>query len=369
MNAHTGSRYTSTAIVLHWLLAVLMLGLLWLGFYMHGLRFSPLKLKLFNWHKWIGVCVAVLAFLRLGWRATHRPPELPAAMSPLARLAAGGLHLVLYALMFAIPVSGWLMSSAKGFQTVWFGVLPLPNLVGKDEALGAQLLELHEALNWVLLALVAAHALAAFKHHFIDRDDVLARMLPRHGGRVLALAGTLLLALGAARPVPAVEYTGIDPAASKLEFSYQEMGVGLEGHFARYGATLAFDPGRPEAAHVTLEVQMASVDAGAEEATSEVAGKDWFDTARHPTARFESTAVKRLPSGQYELRGNLAIKGRSRALVVPLNYQAQGARGVLSGEFTFNRTDFGVGEGEWSDTGTVADPIRVRFRFSLTPGK
>lgn len=369
MNAHNGSRYTSTAIALHWLLAVVMLGLLWLGFYMHGLRFSPLKLKLFNWHKWIGVCVPLLAFLRLAWRATHRPPELPAAMSPLARHAAGGLHLVLYALMFAIPVSGWLMSSAKGFRTVWFGVLPLPNLVGKDEALGAQLLELHAALNWGLLALVAAHALAALKHHFIDRDDVLLRMLPRRGVRALALASVLLLALGAARPAPAVEYTAIDVAASKLEFSYQEMGVSLDGRFARYAGTLNFDPAKPEAAHVTLEVQMASVDAGAEEATSEVAGKDWFDTAHHPTARFESTAVKRLPSGQYELRGNLAIKGRTRPLVVPLNYQAQGARGVLSGEFSFNRTDFGVGEGEWADTSTVADPIRVRFRFSVTPGK
>ena len=142
--------------------------------------------------------------------------------------------------------------------------------------------------------------------------------------------------------------------------------MSLDGSFARYAAQLDFDPARPEAAHVVLDVQMASVDAGAEEATSEVAGKDWFDTAHHPTAHFESTSVKRLPSGQYELRGNLAIKGRTRAIVVPVTYQAQGARGLLSGEFTFNRTDFGVGEGEWADTSTVANPIRVRFRFSLT---
>ena len=376
MNEPTANRYTATAIALHWLLALLMLGLLALGFYMHGLRFSPLKLKLFNWHKWIGVCVFALAAFRLLWRAAHRAPELPAAMSLPARLAAGALHLALYALMFAIPVSGWLMSSAKGFQTVVFGVLPLPNLVGKDEPLGARLLELHETLNWVLLGLVAAHALAALKHHFIDRDDVLVRMLPRHGARpgvvrMLAPALAVLLAGGAARPARAVEYTGIDAAASKLEFSYQEMGVSLDGSFARYAAQLGFDPARPEAARVVFDVQLASVDAGAEEATSEVAGAAWFDTARHPTAHFESTSVKRLPSGQYELRGNLSIKGRTRAIVVPLDFQAQGptqggARALLGGEFTFNRTDFGVGEGEWADTGTVANPIRVRFRFTLT---
>ncbi len=366
MSAPAGSRYTSTAIALHWLVAVLMMGLLCLGFTMHEMRFSPLKLKLVNWHKWIGVCVVILAFARLVWRATHRPPGLPPAMSPLARLAAGGLHLALYGLMFAIPVSGWLMSSAKGFQTVWFGVLPLPNLVAKDAALGERLFGLHATLNWLLIALIAAHVLAALKHHFLDRDDVLVRMLPRSGSRVAGLAGALLLALTVARPVPAVEYNAIDTAASRLEFSYSQMGVSLDGRFARYAGRLVFDPARPEAARVALEVQMASVDAGSEEGTSEVAGAAWFDTARHPMARFESTSLKRLPSGQYELRGNLAIKGRSRAIVVPVSYQAQGARGLLSGEFTFNRTDFGVGEGEWADTSVVANPVRVRFRFSLT---
>jgi cytochrome b561 len=366
MNASMSQRYTPLAISLHWLLAVLMLGMVWLGFYMHGLHFSPLKLRLFNWHKWTGVCVFVLALLRLLWRATHAPPALPAAMPPLLRLAAGGLHLALYALMFAIPVSGWLMSSAKGFQTVWFGVLPLPNLVGKDAALADRLLELHEVLNLVLLGLLAAHVLAALKHHYVDRDDVLARMLPRFGGRQLGQLGALLLLLGIARPAPAVEYGGIDPAASRLEFSYTEMGVNLVGSFARYSARLRFDPAKPETASVVFDVQMASVDAGADEATSEVAGADWFDTAHHPLAHFQSTSVKRLPSGQYQLSGNLDIKGHVHAILVPVTYQAQGARGQLSGEFGFNRTDYGVGEGEWADTSVVANAIRVRFRFALT---
>jgi len=104
-------------------------------------------------------------------------------MSLLLRLAAAGLHLALYALMFLIPLSGWIMSSAKGFQTVWFGVLPLPNLVDKDVALGERLLQLHLTLNLLLLLLVAGHAGAALKHHLIDRDDILVRMLPRFGRR------------------------------------------------------------------------------------------------------------------------------------------------------------------------------------------
>jgi cytochrome b561 len=94
------------------------------------------------------------------------------------RTAAHALHLLLYVLMLAIPLSGWLMSSAKGFQTVWFGILPLPDLVGKDKDLGELLEAVHMSLNFGFAALVAAHVGAALKHHLVDRDDVLVRMLP-----------------------------------------------------------------------------------------------------------------------------------------------------------------------------------------------
>jgi cytochrome b561 len=108
-------------------------------------------------------------------------------MSSLPRRAAGGLHLALYALMFLIPLSGWSMSSAKGFQTVWFGVLPLPDLLDKDVALGERLQQVHLTLNLLLLLLVAGHVGASLKHHLIDRDDILVRMLPRFGRRSVCL--------------------------------------------------------------------------------------------------------------------------------------------------------------------------------------
>lgn len=171
-------RYTPTAIALHWLIAFALFGLFGLGLYMTGLSLSPTKLKLYSWHKWAGVTVFVLVLVRLGWRLRHRPPALPESMPAVLRLAAAGAHVALYALMLAIPLSGWLMSSAKGFQTMWFGVLPLPDLVAKDPALGDALATLHMSLNWLLAALVVGHAGAALKHHFIDRDTVLTRMLP-----------------------------------------------------------------------------------------------------------------------------------------------------------------------------------------------
>ena len=130
------ARYTPTAKILHWLMAVLLIGLLALGLYMHELPLSPEKLKLYSWHKWAGVTAFLLVFVRLAWRATHRPPALPDSMPKMMQWAAHAGHALLYVLMIAIPLSGWLMSSAKGFQTVWFGVLPIPDLLAKDKELG-----------------------------------------------------------------------------------------------------------------------------------------------------------------------------------------------------------------------------------------
>jgi cytochrome b561 len=170
-------RYTPPAIALHWLIALALVGLFALGLYMTGLKLSPQKLQLYSWHKWAGVCLFALALARVAWRIGHRPPPLP-PMPRWQHAAAEGLHHLLYLLMLIIPLSGWLMSSAKGFQTVLFGVLPLPDLLAKDQATGDVLQTVHAWLNYSLAGLVAVHAGAALKHHFIDRDDVLLRMLP-----------------------------------------------------------------------------------------------------------------------------------------------------------------------------------------------
>lgn len=171
-------RYTRTAIFLHWLVALGLVGTFILGFYMEDLPLSPNKLKLYSWHKWAGMILLLLILVRLTWRITHKAPELPATMGSMAKLAAHAGHWVLYALMLAIPVSGWLMSSAQGFQVVWFGVLPLPDLVPKNAALGELLNDIHVVLNYTLLVAVMGHIAAALQHHFIKKDGVLARILP-----------------------------------------------------------------------------------------------------------------------------------------------------------------------------------------------
>lgn len=170
------TRYSTPAVVLHWLVALLIFAAFPLGLYMHDLPLSPDKLRLYSYHKWIGITVLMLAALRLGWRLTHQPPPLPAGIAAWQRRAGQAVHGLLYVLMIAIPVSGWLMSSAKGIPTVWFGVLPLPDLVGRSHDLGELLTRVHKSLNFILLALVVLHVGAALQHHFIERLPFLQRM-------------------------------------------------------------------------------------------------------------------------------------------------------------------------------------------------
>ncbi|WP_172202542.1 cytochrome b [Niveibacterium sp. COAC-50] len=172
------TQYTRTAIALHWLIALLIFIAFPVGLYMVDLPLSPQKLKIISWHKWAGITVLALVLVRILWRATHRPPALPDSMSGIEKLAAHGAHHLLYLLMIAVPMAGWLMSSAKGFPVVWFGVLPLPDLIGKSEPLAEFFEEAHEILAWLMALIVVAHAAAAVKHHFAARDGVLARMLP-----------------------------------------------------------------------------------------------------------------------------------------------------------------------------------------------
>ncbi|MBU3720881.1 MAG: cytochrome b [Burkholderiaceae bacterium] len=168
--------YTRTAKAFHWIMAILIGGLLVLGLYMQDLPLSPQKLELYSWHKWFGVTVFILVWFRLAWRRSHRPPDLSESLSPRLRYAAHVGHTLLYVLMILIPLSGWLMSSAKGFQTVWFGLVPIPDLIGKSRALGDLLQQVHKALNIILMLTLTGHILAAMWHHFVLKDDTLRRM-------------------------------------------------------------------------------------------------------------------------------------------------------------------------------------------------
>lgn len=178
----------------------------------------------------------------------------------------------------------------------------------------------------------------------------------------LALAGLT------AAPASAVEYATLLPDKSQVAFVSRQMGVPVEGQFGRFSATLAFDPARPEAGRTSIDIDLASIDAGSAEANEEVIGKNWFNTKLHPTARFTSTAVKALGGGRFEVRGPLTLKGRTQEVAAPFSFKADGANGVFEGVFTLKRLDYAIGEGAWGDTDTVANEVQIKFRFVVAQG-
>lgn len=172
------ARYNGLAQLFHWLTAAALVGAFALGLTMVELDMTPLKLRMYSWHKWLGVCLWGLVLLRLIWRWWRPPPPLPVGMPAWQQRVASVTHALLYVLLLLVPLSGWAMSSAQGFPTVLFGYLPLPDLVPANERLGDVLAEVHWWLNKSLLALALLHIGAALKHQFIDRDGLLWRMLP-----------------------------------------------------------------------------------------------------------------------------------------------------------------------------------------------
>jgi cytochrome b561 len=177
-NDPSAARYTGVAQFFHWLIAVLVVTQFVLARWALSLPLGSHKLALLARHKSVGMTVLMLAILRLAWRLAHRPPALPANMTRFERVAARATHIAFYVLLFAMPLTGWMMSSAKAYSVSWFGFFTWPDLIGKNEAAFNLLRTTHDTMSALLFAVAILHILAALKHHFWNRDTVLLRMLP-----------------------------------------------------------------------------------------------------------------------------------------------------------------------------------------------
>jgi cytochrome b561 len=177
-NQTSPARYSAVAQTFHWIIAGLIVTQFTLAWLADGLPLGVHKLALLARHKSFGMTVLMLAVLRLVWRLFNRPPELPTGMSKSERHLAKATHVLLYVLIFLMPLTGWLMSSAKNYSVSWFGRFTWPNLIGPNERVFDALRTVHQTLSWLLFAVALLHILAALKHHFWNKDDVLTRMLP-----------------------------------------------------------------------------------------------------------------------------------------------------------------------------------------------
>ena len=171
------------------------------------------------------------------------------------------------------------------------------------------------------------------------------------------------IGLAAAAPAAAIEYNQVQAEHSTLSFTAKQMGVPVDGKFRKFSVQIAFDPAQPQATKAAMDVDLASIDAGSDEANDEVVGKQWFNVKAYPTASFVSTAVKSLGGNRYELAGKLSIKGRSHETTAAVSFTTQGKDAVFDGGFVIKRADFAIGEGSWSDFDTVANEIPVHFHI------
>jgi cytochrome b561 len=172
------ARYTAVAQAFHWVIAALIVVQFTLAWTADDLPLGMHKLALLARHKSFGMTVLMLAVLRLGWRLFNPAPPLPEGMSKIETFLARATHMAFYVLLFAMPVTGLLMSSAKNYSVSWFGMFTWPNLIAPNERWFDILRSTHEVLSYLLFAVAILHILAALKHHFWNKDDVLTRMLP-----------------------------------------------------------------------------------------------------------------------------------------------------------------------------------------------
>jgi cytochrome b561 len=175
---NTTARWGFLAQLFHWVIVGLIITQFVLANIAHDLPIGMEKLAVLARHKSVGVTILTLAIMRLVWRWMNPVPELPNTLKPYERMLAKFTHFMLYALLIVMPITGWIMSSARNFPVSWFNLFQLPDLVAPSRPLYDAMHETHELLAWTLVAVATLHVLGALKHHFVLKDDVLRRMLP-----------------------------------------------------------------------------------------------------------------------------------------------------------------------------------------------
>jgi polyisoprenoid-binding protein YceI len=187
--------------------------------------------------------------------------------------------------------------------------------------------------------------------------------LARLSGRLTA--ATFALAVLAAAALPAMAQQSLLPAQSEIQFTTRQMGVPVDGSFRKFDAQISFDPKKPEASRIGFTIELGSASIGTAETEAELAKPDWFNLKLFPQASFQSSSVKPLGAGKFEVAGTLAIKGNRQPIVVPVAISQAGRTSTATGSFTIKRLDFRIGDGDWKDTSMVANEVQVRFKLAL----
>lgn len=411
-------RYSSVAILLHWLLALTLAFQTALGFAMprDASGFTAYQL-----HKSVGMLILFLTLVRIAWRLKNRPPL--ALEGGFTGFIAKAVHLGFYAVLILAPLTGWALVSTARIEvpTVLFGIIPLPHLP-LPGSINEATEEVHEWLSWIGIALFALHIAGAVRHHFLIRDRLLERMAPAGSVMLVGILTALVLATGAATlvlaggsssraeaeapadtPAPAQSLAAAPeqtvepqeeedavaaeqlPAADeaapaeeqaaepgpppvwtiqpggRLGFSVTNGSDTIRGSFSDWSGAIRFDPDRPESANIRISVNLASASVGDATMDGMLGGADFFATAANPTANWNATSVRRTGPGRYSADGTLSLRGLSRRVPLTFTLSGEGLRRRVEGSATIDRSAFGVGTGE--SAAGLDQSVSVSFAF------
>jgi cytochrome b561/polyisoprenoid-binding protein YceI len=417
-------RYSTVAIVLHWLIAAAIVLQIILAWRMDG-QPTPERFAVFQLHKSVGITILLFSLIRLGWRLANPPPPLPANLPRWEAVLSKIVHVGFYVVMIGMPLTGWLTVSTSriAVPTLLYGIIPWPHVpVVSDLAPGAKHLwnqiggGAHETGAWLIYGLLALHVAGALKHQLFSRDEaILGRMAPgARPGRwldprliaiLLAFAGVIAFgflvqpprpAMAAApAPVeadlapppaaPAIEAASAAPApatapaaapvevtdpahwkvspGSTLAFSTAWSGSPVEGRFDRWKADILFGPKALDRSKVTVTIDMGSAKTGDEQRDASLPAPDWFDSAKHPSAVFTASRFTQSGEGRYVAHGTLTLRGVSKPLDLPFQLKIDGGNATMSGRASLDRVAFGVGQGEFAATDQI--PAKVGIRVQL----
>lgn len=394
---NSASTYGAVAKGFHWLTALLIITLFPLGLIANDWPYDTpaqlaMKGTLFSVHKTLGVTVFFVALLRILWALVQPKPGLLHPDRRLESWLAETVHWLLYVSIVVVPLTGWIGHAATtGFAPIWWPFGQDLPFVPKDDRLAEMFGGIHEIFTKVLLGAFLLHVAGALKHHFVDRDQTLARMLPgkvelrlpaQHRDRTPAVVAFALyaaaLALGiltapdvAERAEPTVpglleQKSGWAVQQGALQISVLQFGSAVKGGFGVWTAAIDFDPDAPgpEMGQVTVEIAIASLTLGS--TTAEALKPQFLDATGHPTARFAATIRKAEAAGSYLAEGTLSLKGVEQPLSLPFTLKIEGDTATMQASTTIDRLAFGIGTPTDGQALPVSPEVTVDVALTAT---
>lgn len=381
--------FSNSAKFLHWSVAALIVTQYLLAKLAENAKHNEdtlNQLALLANHKSVGMTILLLAVVRVCARIINTPPALPASMPSWQKRASQISHLLLYGFLFALPLTGWLMSSAKAYSVSWFKLIALPDLVSPSESLAQQLQTTHLYLADALAVVAGLHILAALKHHFLDKDEILKRM-SGIGSWVLFIGLTLFAIISLGRFVTPDSSTSelqaarqnsdsafqlsdlalweIDYSNSFIRFSGDQAGAPFTGEWQSWTADIQFDANNLARARFDVRISPNAVSSNDEKRDNTIRSAEFFDVDQYPEARFQATRFQQTADGFIAL-GQLSMKGFSSDTTLAFTVIQNENQTILTGTAIIDRLVWNIGSGDWADTSWVGQEVSVEVRVVAT---